>query len=271
MKVIDLHMHSWYSDGENSPSQLIQMAKHSNVQKIALTDHNTIEGMEEFNYFAQNEGIEAINGVEIDSFCPKTNKKVHVLGYDFKDLKGLQEGLKVVNEIRNRSIKNYIFMFNHIGIPLTIEEIKSFNCSNYINEFSIARVVESKTKMTLPEIRIKYFSNNIGINNLNLQSVIDIIKDCGGIAVFAHPGETLRGFYQKEYSNRLLSLYKFDGIEAIYPTHGYEQMQYYIWQAKRNNLLITCGSDYHRKSNIQIGGVCNHKYIDIINKVSIFK
>ena len=89
MQNIDLHMHSIYSDGTYTPAQLVTYAQKKGLSAISLTDHDTIDGLEEARQQSELLGMRFINGVEINSFCYLNNRKIniHVLGYSLLQIK----------------------------------------------------------------------------------------------------------------------------------------------------------------------------------------
>ena len=255
-KLIDLHTHSIYSDGELSPEELIKLAKEKNIGTIALTDHDTIAGnlyLQKHGFFIDKE-IRVIPGIELSAKVPKG--RMHILGYNI-DLfnPALNNKMK---ELQNNSLNSVLSILEQIkrdyGIIFTYDEIKELiNAPHNLGRPDIAKLcikngyaktVKEAFDLYLVDAYQKTRKDNKG---LSFKECLKLILDSGGIPVLAHP-------YSLELNEKeLLILIKemisngLQGIEEYHSHHTQEQIKLYLEIAKKYNLLISGGTDYHGK------------------------
>lgn len=244
----DLHMHSVYSDGTDTPEDLVKIAKKNNVSVISLTDHDTIEGQIEIMKEANKHGIEVIPGVEISTSVD--GLRIHILGY-FIDLENqsLKQYLKEMAKARTQNTREILEKNNELGLlNYSWENVLKHNPNKSwltsLHTF-VALVKDGIYKSDQwNEIKDIHFSKKSpaykDIYGFTAKSAIEIILQAGGIPVVAHPkliGDD--GQIQK------LVAYGLMGIEAHYPCHDEKDTLKYIQLAKKYNLLITGGSDWH--------------------------
>ncbi len=259
MSFIDLHIHSYYSDGFHSPNDLVKKGKSLGFSALSLTDHNGIEGVEEMMKAGKEEGIKIIPGVEIYTNFKKYH--LHILGYCFRsDNPELRKVLAKLQEEKRPKIRETIALLKKDGWE--IEEKEVFQCpSVYLGIGHIAgflmkgdNLKRVKKEMNLRPRQILGMGDVIGFyfkkyfsfcseTEISADSAIELIHHAGGKAVLAHPGCQLGRkdwWVVKELKERGL-----DGLEAISGHHSWEQQD--LWQriAKEFGLFITCGSDYH--------------------------
>ena len=260
-KLIDMHVHTNYSDGDFSPEEIIKLAKENNIGILGITDHDTLDGVKAINN-KQFKDIKIVKGIEISAHVDKGT--MHILGYDIdlenKELNDKLEELKtnrfnstlsVMEQIRRDygikfSYKDIIELINsrHIGRPdlarLCIKYGYSDTISDAFNDF--LNPAKDKTRK---------FDRNIFF-----PESISLIKNSGGIAILAHP-KTLR--LNNEELDKLIAnmkLHNLDGIEVYNSIHKKEDVDFYLELAKKYDLLISGGTDYHgviNKPDIKIG------------------
>ncbi len=275
-KNIDLHMHSLYSDdGELSPEDIIKIGKKEGMDIMALTDHNSVKGVDEMVKHGKETGIKVVSGVEID--CVYKGINLHMLGYgiDYKR----KEFLEIEEEIFEKEI----------AIAKTkIEKLKE-NTDLKINEEKIFEIADGKivTGEIIGEVVLaekcnrnnlllkEYFNNGaksdmpfvhfywdffsqgkiayVPIEFRPMKEIITLIKESGGLAVLAHPGNNFKNC--PEVVDDIIKE-GIDGIEVFSTYHSSEQIDYFYERAKKNHLLMTFGSDFHGKNkpNIRIKG-----------------
>ncbi|HEY5561223.1 MAG TPA: PHP domain-containing protein [Clostridiaceae bacterium] len=241
----DFHIHSTFSDGRFTPSELLHMAKKSNVDIMALTDHDNTDGIEEALIMGANLGIKVIPGIELSTTYIKEN--IHVLGY-FNDkgyLKDVfQDYLKKVVTYRiyrsEQMVKNLKDIF---GIKIDFQKLFD-STSGVVGRPHIAQaIIDEGYKYEWNHI----FKAIIGKESpayvpnmhISLENGIKLLKDANAFVVMAHPVQI------KNTSLELLCSLGFDGIEAIYPQNTPLQTNNFINLAMNNNLVITAGSDFH--------------------------
>jgi predicted metal-dependent phosphoesterase TrpH len=259
----DMHLHTYYSDGELSPTALGQRAKHLNYDVIAITDHEVTAGIEEALIAAEAlEGIKVIPGIEFAGYeyIDDTVVNMHLLGYyidtENSELKNVQRRVKTYREDRNIKL---IGVLKKIGYEMNMDELLKKN-RGYIGRPDIARfMVEKGYVKSMAEAFEpgKYLESpeakNIPRYKLTAQQIIEIIKGAGGIAVLAHPGSIKRlgergskEFYQNlEHMVETLKGYGLKGIECYHSEHSEEEAINFVELAEKYHLHITEGSDYH--------------------------
>ena len=279
--MIDLHLHSNRSDGTNSPSQLVNIAVNSKykIKAIALTDHDTIDGIEEFLPFAEDKYIIAIPGIElsIKDQPERDIRDVHIIGLN------INHKSSVLNKTLNKQLKGRIDqkisicdrLRNEFGYDITFNEVKNYAKGNSIGRPHIVDILIRNN----PEI-INYHSKtqlfemiSVGglahVNRkfeLTLEEAIEIIESAAGIPILAHPG-----VYEVKNRCRFIELCVELGIKGIEIEYTYEKNRpfsgtpqarwaqdtcpkYYEKLSERYGLVKSGGSDYHGgKKGIEIG------------------
>ena len=260
MMNIDLHIHTKASDGEFSPIEIVNKALNNNLSTIAITDHDTTDGLKEAIKYAENKEIDIIPGIEINANVDKG--KMHILGLyiDYENPK-IQSFQKKLRENRNERNKYFIEMFQNEGINITIEDVKKNASGDIIAKPHFAKTLYEKGYIKdIEEAYTNYFNKesfNLKKNKTpSPKEVINMIKEAKGIAVLAHP-QSLK-LEDEELINEIKELksYGLDGIECFHSNHSPEEMNVFKKIAIENDLIMTKGSDYHGPTNapdIQIG------------------
>ena len=251
MKNIDLHMHSIYSDGTYTPAQLVAYAKKKGLSAIALTDHDTIDGLDETRNQSEILNMRFINGVEINSFYILNNRRIniHVLGYAFdaKQMEPYMVKLKTLRYEHNEAIMEALYA---IGIEISYADMDMQSEKNIVTRLNFAKALVKKGYAeTVNEALEKYLHRGgaafVEYNNFDFSVVAKMIHDAGGIVSLAHPAEY--GLNDTEIENLIISL-KREGLEAIECIHPSQDAQYsfkMMQLAKTNGLKLTGGSDFH--------------------------
>jgi 3',5'-nucleoside bisphosphate phosphatase len=259
MSRIDLHLHTTHSDGSLSPGEVLHLAHKAGVTALAVTDHDIVSGIPEAIETGAELGIEVIPGVEISSRVGTS--ELHILGYflQWQDPE-LNQRLATLRASRHRRNPQIIERLRALGLDVTYEEVRALAGTDSVGRPHIARILMDKKYVTsakdafdryLADGRPAYVARELP----KPEEAIAWIKAAGGVAVLAHPtwakvsGEGL---------NALLTTLKaegLDGIEVHYSTHTKRQTREYLDLAKRLNLLITGGSDFHgiTKPDIEVG------------------
>ena len=264
MQNIDLHMHSIYSDGTYAPAELVTYAKKKGLSAISLTDHDTIDGLDEARHQSGLLGMRFINGVEINSFCYLNNRKIniHVLGYSFvaNKMKPYMAKLKALRNEHNEAI---IKALHEIGIEIRYTDMGVQSEKNIITRLNFAKaLVQKGYSETVGEALDKYLHKGgaayVEYNNHSFSVVAQLIHDAGGIVSLAHPAEY--GLNETETESLVISLKRagLDAIECIHPSQGVLYSHKIVNLAKQNGLSLTGGSDFHGKNDdgidLGIGG-----------------
>lgn len=264
MQHIDLHMHSVYSDGTYTPAELVTYAKKKGLSALSLTDHDTIDGLDEARDQSELLGICFINGVEINSFYYLNNRKIniHVLGYLFiaDKIKSYMTKLKTLRDEHNEAI---IKALREIGIEICYADMGVQSEKNIITRLNFAKALVQKSYCeTVGEALDKYLHKGgaayVEYNNHPFSVVAQFIHDAGGIVSLAHPAEY--GLNETETESLVISLKRegLDAIECIHPSQNVLYSHTIMNLAKQNDLRLTGGSDFHGKNDdgidLGIGG-----------------
>ncbi len=258
-KFIDLHTHSIASDGSMSPAELVRHAKEKGLAAIALTDHDTVDGVAEALEEGAKTGVEVIPGIEISvDYKPE----MHILGY-FTDVTGYTkikqelEAIKNGREVRNRKIINRL---NELGIDITLDEVKNITLGEITGRPHIARVLMTKGHVkTIDEAFDKYLSKEglAYFKRFELKPIdgIRAIKNAGGLAVIAHPVFLRKSYQEMDLLLKELKGYGLAGIEAYYSENSKEDTGNFLRLAIKHELLVTGGSDFHGtfKPGLELG------------------
>ncbi len=246
---IDLHTHSTTSDGTMSPAELVEYAHRKGLSAIAITDHDTIDGIDEAIAAGINLGIEVVPGIELS--VKYSNHNIHLLGYLFdyqqQDLHVALTRLQAGRLERNIKI---IDNLKKLGLAIEFSELKKSAGSGQNGRPHIARLmIEKNFVQSMDEAFEKY----LGEGGLayesrfiyGIQEAISLIKNAGGIAVLAHPLQLDRSVDDFSHALQQLRDMGLDGIEVYYPNHSRQFRKRLISLAEKDCLLMTGGSDYH--------------------------
>lgn len=247
--IIDLHSHTTASDGEFKPKELIDKAIQTKISVLAITDHDTIDSLDEAIDYAKNKEIEIVPGIE---FSAKVDiGKMHILGlyidYTKPEFKKITDNLKKDRNDRNNK---FIKMFNELGYDISIDDVKKYAIGEIIAKPHFAQVLLEKGYIKdIEEAYDNLFNvpplNTIKRMTLSQKETIEAIKKANGIAILAHP-KTLK-LSHDDLENKIKELisYGLDGIECYHSTHTFDEIEEYKDIAKKYDLLISKGSDYH--------------------------
>lgn len=244
----DLHVHTSFSDGLLSPADVVDMAIDKGLNGIAITDHDTILGIDQaINQGNKYKDIDIIPGIEFG--CIFSNEEVHILGYfiDHTDFQLNQIIRKLRSSRIDRAIK-IIEKLKELGISISLLDVKTYSTEDNIGRPHIARtMVDNKYVENIKEAFDKYLNRGkpayVERYQLSIIETISLIKSIKGLSVLAHPG-LLKDTSIIEYciANGI------NGIECIHSKHTSENVKLFTDLANKNNLIITGGSDFHGNS-----------------------
>ena len=244
---VDLHMHTTASDGTWTPKEIFGKIIGENIKIFSITDHNSINSIQDVSYYSKKAGLAFIPGVEIDSTCE--NVTYHILGYGIdhmnKSLNNLI--LKNMNIYRQRDRESIEIIEKKYDVSL-LDEYEHYTKNPKRGGWkSISFLIDKNFCKTYKDLwgLFEGFDNPYLRKNFSPpEKVIEIIRQAGGKAVLAHPGANLYGNNYKK-AVRLISKSGIDGIECYHPDNNPEVSKYCVEFCKRNNMLITGGSDCH--------------------------
>ena len=262
MEKIEIHMHSTFSDGEFSPTELVRIAKGNGVSVLCLTDHDTFEGIEEFVGAAKSENIYAFPGIEIT--VQYRDFTLHLLAY-FESAQHLSATLKgQVKDMMERRRKRMCELVARINkmVPerfrgaIELENV-SRNTEGILARPHLAKEmvrlgIVSTTKDAFDRYLVKY---NVEYENLGIKEAIQLVRGCRGVPVLAHPGERSYSLYNpgkgRTYEDvpgmvKELKSFGLLGMECVYPYHERTgKVKYYEELARQYGLIITGSRDFH--------------------------
>ena len=262
---IDLHIHSTASDGTLTPYEIITMAQELKLGAIAITDHDTIDGSKQAVNSKIPQSLKFLTGVEISANPPISfpcSGSLHILGYGFSiDDPKLNNTFDMLQEARENRNPQIIKRLNSLGFDITLNEVIKETGEGLIGRPHIANLMVKKGFVkTFNEVFDLYLGKDkpayVDKYRAECEQAIGIIKSAGGIPVLAHP------FLIQPKENKPIDKFVaclkemgLQGIEVLYPEHTPEIMNQYIEIAKRLDLLVTGGSDFHGalKPDIKMG------------------
>jgi len=268
-KYIDLHTHTYHSDGVLSPTQLVEKAKEAGLSAIAITDHDSINGIEEGLVVGKKLGVEVIPGVEITSF-PDEKHEFHFLGYfiNWQD-RPLQKALEKSQKAREERAKKVVKNLNRLGYEINFGNLRALTRGTIVMPHIAWVVINDKNNRqklikefgSMPstgDIIEKYLVPGAPAyearKTFGQKEAVDLIQSSGGVVVLAHPCWSLtekQGTVLIHDDRKLNQVTKLgiDGLEALAHRDNKEDtekcVKHYEKFAEENNLLITGGSDYH--------------------------
>lgn len=272
--MIDLHLHTYYSDGTMSPGELVILAKESGAKAIAITDHDGMGGLPEGIEAGKRRGVLVIPGIEL-SAVDDEGAYMHILGYCFdpenEELKNEVEWIRRKRAERNEKM---LAALRRIGCKLSREDLQLREGQDYIGKptFALALVRKGYVSSAGEAFREGRFMRSDAVRSVHREKIrakraIELIIGAGGIPVLAHPMKIFRpvrgekagsgeggaggagcegGYF--ESLDRLLAKLKswgLKGMECYYGEHLPQETKCLVRLAQNHRLLITGGSDFH--------------------------
>ncbi|WP_124727438.1 PHP domain-containing protein [Staphylospora marina] len=245
--TFDLHIHTTASDGLYSPAAIVELAASIGLQTISITDHDTMDGVEEAKEAGKRLGIRVIPGVEITTRFK--GKNVDVLGYHIRDQQKISRRLETFRKAREERAAKIIEKFCENGMPITLEDVRRFSKGGVIARPHIARAVVMKGyAFDTREVFEHYLADgkpcDVPKKELPLEAGVEMIREAGGVAVLAHP-VLLKDFKLVE---EILEQ-GMDGIEVWHRKHTRHDTKELLRLAERHRLVVTGGSDFHTEDH----------------------
>ncbi len=259
MELIDLHVHSNASDGSLTPSEVAEEAMKMGLSAIALTDHDTIDGVTEILEYTKGKELEVIPGIELS--CYYNNREIHILGFyvDYTNPE-LQKELDILKEAREGRNLKMIELMRKDGIDITMEKLLHGNPDSVITRAHFARVLVEDGICKDKEVAFKKY---IGIGckyylpkpQVTCETAMNILTKYSKAAFLAHPLLYHLGYNQIEELLIYLKSLGLKGIEAYHSSNNCYESDKLRSMALKLDLAISGGSDYHGiiKPNIQMG------------------
>ncbi len=260
--MVDLHTHTDRSDGTLSPNQLIDLAERLGLKAVAITDHDSLEGYDLAQPYAQRAGVELVCGIELST--KYRDRSIHVLGYFLEQPPGeaFRGHLACLQEARRERNGRLTERLRQLGLSIRLEDAEKLGRSQtgrphfaqlLVNRGYVSSIREA-FKVYLDESAPGYVERR----DPSLENVLRWIREAGGISSWAHPGRAIR---EAEGSARdffeELGAKGLDAVEVYHVDHTADEMAQFRSAAENLGLGITGGSDFHgtEKGRAQLGAL----------------
>lgn len=261
MSKIDLHLHSTFSDGKQSVREVFELAKRNGVEVVSLTDHDATHHLKEAQQEAERLNLRLIIGTEITALY--RGRVLHILGYGFDPKrKALQKALLVLLESRKTGVVNAL---KKTRLKIDFDDFID-NQRGFFNRWKAIDYLVSKGLVSNREEALaKTIGVKIAAAEITPEAAIKLIHDAGGIAVLAHafgPKISLKLLSHdpkgQEKIMKILKGYGLDGLECYQPSHSFTDTKAALGLAKRFNLLVTGGTDWHGPLRLTGKGILDY-------------
>jgi predicted metal-dependent phosphoesterase TrpH len=270
--MIDMHLHTYYSDGTMSPHAIVKRASALGMKTIAITDHDGVDGVEEAQVAGKKLGVKVIPGIELSSSMSAGelglygdtykdhNINMHILGYeiDIKDDE-LNKAIKKVRRWREDRNRDLLTTLNSIGFDISKNDLLQREGQDYVGKpnFVLALMkkgyIRSSKEASMPGRFLKHPSvQRVHRRKMHAEEAIDLIKGAGGFAVLAHPMKIKFPRIEKYDMYKSISslldkllIWGLSGMECYYSGHTEEETARLLSIAKGKKMIITAGSDFH--------------------------
>lgn len=245
----DLHTHTRASDGTGTPTDNVRLAAEAGLTAVAITDHDTVAGLEEALQAGSTFGITVVPGVEISS--SEEGRDIHVLGY-YMDVNNplFLSRLEELRNVREGRNERMLARLRELGYAITLEEVLERRGPVEQKDTTVGRphIAQVLVDKGYAESQQDAFNRLIGEGGaafvspkrISPETAIAWIHEAGGAAVLAHPG-----LYGNDVLVERLAASGLDGIEADHSDHSPEEVGTYREMVRRHGLIATAGSDYH--------------------------
>jgi 3',5'-nucleoside bisphosphate phosphatase len=261
-EFIDLHSHTVYSDGTKKPYELVQLAKELGLRAIAVTDHDTVAGIQEAMEAGAKIGVEVIPGTELSIEYPLPDHgHMHILGL-FLDIESpeLAQGLNWLRTMREERTPRILKKLAEHGLEISEEDIRNEAGEGSVGRPHIARIMVRKGFVSsMQEAFDQYLKKGavayVPKDKFALDKALKMITEAGGLPILAHPFSLKLDDTVVEELVASMKEKGLKGLEAHYSNHTPEQTAIYTEIANKHGLLISGGSDFHgeNKPDIKLG------------------
>jgi 3',5'-nucleoside bisphosphate phosphatase len=240
---VDLHAHTTASDGRATPDELIAIAAAADLQAVAVTDHDTLDGLVDAQCAADLAGISLIRGIELSTI--DGTREIHLLGLHLTTTDALAARLVDVQSARVDRATEMVARLNKLGMPVTMDMVQQQAAGGAVGRPHVARaLVAGGWVRDVRDAFDKFLGDgkpaNVGKLRIELADGIALIHDAGGIAVWAHP----QSDGNRERIERFAGV-GLDGVEVLHPSHSSDDVARLATLADHFGLVKSGGSDWH--------------------------
>ncbi|MEP6834337.1 MAG: PHP domain-containing protein [Gemmatimonas sp.] len=240
---VDLQTHTTASDGALSPAAVLQAASEAELAAIAITDHDTVDGLDEAIETGRRLGVRVVPGVELSTYFE--GEEMHMLGLHMTDLGALTTALRSFRVGRVDRSEEIVAILNRAGIPVTMDAVLKQAAGGAVGRPHIARaMVEGGWVSEFREAFDKWIGAGkpayVAKEHFAVTDAIHLVHRAGGIAVWAHPGELAT----LARTSRLAVL-GLDAVEVLHPSHPPYVQNKILNAVNELRLLPSGGSDWH--------------------------
>jgi predicted metal-dependent phosphoesterase TrpH len=242
-RYVDLHMHSTASDGAVAPADVVLAAQHAGLSAIALTDHDTVDGVAAAQAAGASLGVRVIAGVELSAV--DEGEEIHVLGLHLAHPEHMAAALDELKESRRDRAKLIVERLNSLGIPVTLDAVYAAADGGAVGRPHIAKaLVAGGWARDFRDAFDRWLGNGkpacIEKRTVTFEEAARLIHDAGGLAVYAHPG----GAVSRAELEELASL-GLDAVEVRHPSHTMDEIVRLSALTNELGLVPSGGSDWH--------------------------
>jgi predicted metal-dependent phosphoesterase TrpH len=240
---VDLHVHSTASDGSRAPADVVQEARRVGLAAIALTDHDTVDGVAEAANAGSAIGVRVVPGVELSAV--EGDVETHILGLHLSDTRELEARLVGLRDMRRTRAERIVQRLNELGVRIAIADVLEQAAGGAIGRPHVARaMIANGWAVDFRDAFDRYLGNGkpafVSKDRLAVADAIELIHRAGGLAILAHPAQA--GTRERVQAFAALGI---DGVEVRHPSHSAEDAARLAALVEHFGLVPSGGSDWH--------------------------
>jgi predicted metal-dependent phosphoesterase TrpH len=244
---VDLHAHSTASDGSRTPADVVREAKRIGLAAVALTDHDTVDGIAEATATGHDLGVRVVPGIELSAV--EDDIETHILGLHLSDTHELEARLVALRDMRRSRAERIVQRLNDLGVRIEIAAVLEQAAGGAIGRPHVARaMIAEGWAVDFRDAFDRYLGNGrpayVGKDRLAVAEAIELIHRAGGLAILAHPAhggtrDRIEAFVREGI----------DGVEVRHPSHSSEDVSRLAALVEHFSLVPSGGSDWHGASD----------------------